>query len=274
MNSPATAWQPIETHGGDEAECLIAILDQHGRLYVADRGWWQPGAKHEEWDEVEDGIKMKHGDGKYVGVEVFVLGFAYNTDLVTEEEAPKTWDDLLDPKWEGKIQFPNPAASGTATLMVMDQLMQRGEEAGWEYFEKLVAQSNSMPDSGSAPTKGVSMGEAHIGIGFDFMAYEQKNSGESVDFILPDKTPVLANPASLIEGAPNEEGGKAFIDFLLSDEGQQIIADSYHIPVSPNVESKSDLSLEDVKANAVDLDIDWVNENYDRVRNEWRDRFQ
>lgn len=228
----------------------------------------------EDWEEVEDGIKMKHGDGKYVGVEVFVLGFSYNTELVTEEEAPKTWDDLLDPKWAGKIQFPNPAASGTATLMVMDQLMQRGEEEGWAYFEKLVAQANSMPDSGSAPTKGVSMGEAHIGIGFDFMAYEQKAAGESVDFILPDKTPVLVNPASLIEGGPNPEGGKAFIDYLLGEEAQQIMADSYHIPINPNVESKSDLSLDQVKANAVDLDIDWVNENYDRVRNEWKDRFQ
>ncbi len=73
----------------------------------------------EDWEVVEDGIKMKHEDGYYVGTEMFVLGFAYNTELVSEEEAPKTWDDLLDPKWEGKIQFPNPAASGTATLMVL-----------------------------------------------------------------------------------------------------------------------------------------------------------
>lgn len=227
-----------------------------------------------DWDEVEDGIKMKHGDGKYVGVEIFVLGFAYNTELVTEEEAPKTWEDLLDPKWKGKIQFPNPAASGTATLMVMDQLQRLGEEKGWEYFEKLVAQANSMPDSGSAPTKGVSMGEAHIGIGFDFMAYEQKSKGESVDFILPDKTPVLVNPVSLIEGAPNEAGGKEFIDFLLGEEAQQIMADWYHIPINPNIESKTPLTLEKAKESAVELDIDWVNENYDRVRNEWKEKFQ
>ncbi|MBB4827049.1 iron(III) transport system substrate-binding protein [Sporosarcina luteola] len=227
-----------------------------------------------DWDIVENGIKMKHEDGKYVGVEIFVLGFSYNTDLVTEEEAPKTWADLLDPKWKGKIQFPNPAASGTATLMVMDQMMQQGEEEAWEYFEKLVDQSNSIPDSGSAPTKAVAMGEAHIGIGFDFMAYEQKNKGETVDFIVPDKTPVLVNPATLIEGGPNEEGGKKFIDFLLSKEAQQIMADWYHIPINPEVESKTPLTLDTVKEHAVDLDIDWVNKNYDRVRDEWKDKFQ
>jgi len=227
-----------------------------------------------DWDVVENGIKLKHEDGKYVGVELFVLGFSYNTDLVSEEEAPKTWADLLDPKWEGKIQFPNPAASGTATLMVMDQMMQQGEDKAWEYFDKLVKQANSIPDSGSAPTKAVAMGEAHIGIGFDFMAYEQKAKGETVDFVVPDKTPVLVNPATLIEGGPNAEGGKKFIDFLLSKEAQQIMADWYHIPINPDVESRTPLTLEKVKEHAVDLDIDWVNENYDRVRNEWKDKFQ
>jgi len=227
-----------------------------------------------DWNIVEDGIKMKHEDGKYVGVEIFVLGFAYNTDLVTEEEAPKTWEDLLDPKWEGKIQFPNPAASGTSTLMVMDQMMQQGEEQAWEYFEKLVNQANSIPDSGSAPTTAVSMGEAHIGIGFDFMAYEQKAKGESVDFIVPDKTPVLVNPATLIEGGPNSEGGKKFIDFLLSKEAQEIMADWYHIPINPEVESKTPLTLDIVKEHANDLDVDWVNENYDKVRNKWKENFQ
>ncbi|WP_338655022.1 extracellular solute-binding protein [Sporosarcina psychrophila] len=227
-----------------------------------------------DWDIVENGIKMKHGDGNYVGVEIFVLGFAYNTELVTEEEAPKTWEDLLDPKWEGKIQFPNPAASGTATLMVMDQMMRNGEDEAWAYFEKLVKQANSMPDSGSTPTKSVSMGEAHIAVGFDFMAYEQKAKGESVDFVVPDKTPVLVNPVSIIEGGPNEEGGKKFIDFLLSKDAQQIMADWYHIPINPEVESKTPLTLDNIKEHAVELDIDWVNANYDRVRSEWQAKFQ
>lgn len=227
-----------------------------------------------DWDVVEDGIKVKHEDGKYVGVEIFVLGFSYNTELVSEEEAPKTWEDLLDPKWKGKIQFSNPAASGTATLMVMSQMMQKGEDEAWKYFEKLAEQANSMPDSGSAPTKAVSMGEAHIGVGFDFMAYELKAKGESVDFVVPDKTPILVNPVSVVEGGPNEEGGKKFIDFLLSKEGQEVLANWYHIPINPEVESKTPLTLDNVKSHAVDLDIDWVNENYDRIRNEWKDKFQ
>jgi len=228
----------------------------------------------EDWEVVDDGIKVKHEDDFYVGVEIFVLGFAYNTELVSEEEAPKTWEDLLDPKWEGKIQFPNPAASGTSTLMVLSYMMQHGEEEGWEYFQKLNDQANSIPDSGSAPTKAAAMGEAHIGIGFDFMAYEHMENGETIDFVVPDKTPILVNPATLVKDGPNPEGGKEFIDFMLTEDAQQILADWNHIPISPDVESTTPLNVDNIKDNAVDLDIDWVNENYDRIRDEWNTKIQ
>lgn len=228
----------------------------------------------EDWEVTDDGIKIKHQDDYYTGAEIFVLGFAYNTELVSEEEAPKNWEDLLDPKWEGKIQFPNPAASGTSTLMVLSYMMENGEEEGWEYFKKLTDQANSIPDSGSGPTKGAAMGEAEIAIGFDFMAYEHKANGEDIDFIVPESTPVLANPMTLIKDGPNPEGGKDFMEFMLSDEAQEILASWNHIPINENVESETDLSLETVKENAVDLDVDWVNENYDRIRDEWKEKIQ
>lgn len=224
----------------------------------------------EDWEVVEDGIKMKHEDDYYVGVEMFVLGFAYNTDLVSEEEAPKTWEDLLDPRWEGQIQFPNPAASGTSTLMVLSYMMENGEEEGWEYFQKLTDHANSIPDSGSGPTRAVAMGEAEVAVGFDFMAYEHQNNGETVDFIVPDRTPILVNPISLVNDGPNPEGGKQFMEFMLTDEAQEILASWAHIPINPDIESTTPLSVDNIRDHAVDLDIDWVNDNYDRIRNEWQ----
>src|SRR5690625_7438153 len=115
---------------------------------------------------------MKHEDEYYAGVEMFVLGFAYNTELVSEDEAPKNWEDLLDPKWEGKIQFPNPAASGTSTLMLFSYMMQHGEEERWEYFQKLNDQANSIPASESGPTKGTAIIETHIEITLYALASE------------------------------------------------------------------------------------------------------
>lgn len=227
-----------------------------------------------DWPVERDGIQIRDKDWQWVGAEVFVLGFIYNTDLVKPEDLPKSWDDLLDPKWKGQIQMPNPAASGTATLTVLSQLLRLGEEQGWEYFNKLVDQVSAMPDSGSAPSKAVAKGEAQLAIAFDFMAYEMQAKGEKVDFIVPDSTPIIVNPVSLVAGGPNPEGGKALINYLLSKEGQQILADWYHIPISPEVESKTPLTLEKVLPHAQKLDVQWVVDNYDRVRNEWRQRFQ
>lgn len=227
-----------------------------------------------DWDVYENGIKVRHEDWMWVGTEVFVLGLVYNTDLVDEADLPKTWDDLLDPKWKGLLQMPNPAASGTATLLVLSQMMERGEEAAWEYFDKLVEQMSAIPDSGGAPTRAVTTGEALIGVGFDFMAYQNKARGEAVDFIVPEKTPILVNPVSLIKDGPNPDGGKALIDFMLTEEGQKLKADWYHIPIMPGIESKSPLTLESLSGHAQELDIDWVVENYDRIRNEWKERYQ
>lgn len=226
-----------------------------------------------EWKVVQNGIKMRDDDWDWVGVNVFVLGFIYNTDLVKKEDAPKTWDDLLDPKWKGKVQMPNPAASGTATLTVLSQLMKRGDDEGWEYFEKLVEQTNAIPDSGLAPSQAVAKGEAEVAIAFDFMAYEMQGRGESVDFVVPDETPILVNPATLVKDGPNPEGGKQLIDYLLSKEGQELFAKWYMIPIRDDVESKTPLNLEKVLPHAQDLDYDWVVKNYDRIREEWQEKF-
>ncbi|RNA67548.1 ABC transporter substrate-binding protein [Alteribacter keqinensis] len=227
-----------------------------------------------DWDVIEDDIKVRHEDWKWVGVEVFALGLIYNTDLVDEDELPQTWDELLDPRWEDELQMPNPAASGTATLFIISQLQDKGEEEGWEYLDQLVGQMNSMPDSGGAPAQAAASGEASMGIGFDFMAYQMAERGESVGFHVPDNTPILVNPVSVIKDGPNPEGAQKFVDFMLSEEGQQIKADWYHIPMDPNVEPKSELTLDSLQDKAQDLDIDWVVDNYDDIRQQWRDRYQ
>lgn len=226
-----------------------------------------------DWDVYESGIKMRDDDWYWVAMNFRVLGFAYNPELVSEEDAPKTWDDLLDPKWTGKMQMANPAASGTSTLIVLSQLLRLGEEQGWEYMDQLVGQMSTMPDAGSAPATAVTRGEAEIAIVFDYHAYTLQGQGESIDFIVPDVTPVLANPAALIKDAPNREGGGEMMNFLLSKEAQQIFADNYMLTIRDDVESRTPLTLENVMPHAQDMDIDWVLENYDRARVEWRDRY-
>ncbi|WP_040982383.1 ABC transporter substrate-binding protein [Oceanobacillus jeddahense] len=222
----------------------------------------------------ESGVKIRHEDDYYSGIIKLLTGFSYDPEVLSEEEVPQTWDELLDPKWQGKIQFPNPASSGTATLLVLAYMSEYGEEAGWEYFEQLAQQANSIPDSGSGPVTAVANGEAEIGIGLSYHAYDLAENGESVDFIVPDMTTVVSDPISLVKDGPNPDGGKKFIEFMHTPEAQEILADTYHLVVNEEVEEKLPIDMDEIEDRIVELDMEWIQENYDRIRNEWQERIQ
>ncbi|GAB3491702.1 ABC transporter substrate-binding protein [Nocardiopsis coralliicola] len=224
--------------------------------------------------ETQGDVRLRDDEWGWVGAELFVLGVAYDPEKVSEDELPDSWADLADERWADELQFPNPSASGTATLLVLSQLMTQGEDEGWEYFDALVDNASAIPDSGAAPTQAVGQGEASIAVGYDFMAFQAAERGESVAFHIPEETPVLVNPVTMVADAPNEEGAQAFIDWMMSTEGQQVRADWGMIPLDPEVEAKTDLTLDQVEEHAQELDVDWVVDNYDLVRDEWRTRFE
>ena len=223
-------------------------------------------------------VYLRDPDWHFVGAEVFVIGFAYNPKVVPKAEAPKTWEDLLDPKWKGQIQMPNPAASGTATLTVLSRMMEeirkgRSEKEAWAFFEQLNKSVTLYPESGAAPTRAVAKGDAKIGICFSFMPWGLAARGESVDFILPVSTPVIANPVALVKGSKRPENGKRLYNFILGEKGQQILADYSQIVLNRKVKPTTPLSFDEVAKNAVPMDLAWAQANYDRIRNEWRGRF-
>ena len=226
----------------------------------------------------EGKIYLRDKEWHFVGAEVFVIGFSYNPKTLPKKDAPKTWEDLLDPRWKGKIQMPNPAASGTATLTVLGRMMlekQRGrtEKEAWDYFERLNKNVSLYPESGAAPTRAVAKGDALIGICFSFMPWGLAARGESVDFIMPDISPVIANPVAMVKGSKRPENGKRLYNFILGEKGQQILADYSSIVISRKVKSKTPMTLQEVGKYAMDMDLDWAEKNYDRIRNEWRGRF-
>ena len=223
----------------------------------------------------EFGLKMRDEDWNWVAAEYFVIGLAYNTELVEAGDVPTDYDGLLDPKWRGEIQMPNPASSGTATLFVMSQLQRLGWDNGWDYMAKLVDQCSAIPDSGAGPTRAVAAGNARLAICFDFMPYQLADRGERVGFMLPSPTPILANPIALVNTGPNPELGKGFIDWMLAaDGGQAILGRWGHLPMHPGVTGISrPTTVSDVLHATQDLDIAWLVENFDEIRAEWRRRF-
>ena len=136
-----------------------------------------------------DGLKptFRSDDGSWTGMDAFLGVICYNT--VEGQKAclttPKTWKDLLDPKYAGKIVMPHPASSGTGYLMVAAWLQMMGDKAGWEYMDALHQNVAVYTHSGSAPCVQAAKGERVVGIGFDMRGAREKSNGAPIDIVVP-----------------------------------------------------------------------------------------
>src|SRR5437764_7811594 len=97
----------------------------------------------------------KDPDGQFASFRVWLSIIAYNTNLVKAEDAPKSFSDLLDPKWKGKIVKAHPGHSGTT----MTATFEMARDLGWEYFEKLAKQKIMQVQSSTDPPKKLALGE-------------------------------------------------------------------------------------------------------------------
>src|SRR5919109_508296 len=120
----------------------------------------------------------KDPDGQFASFRVWLSIIAYNTNLVKAEDAPKSFADLLDPKWKGKIVKAHPGYSGT--IMTATYQMQR--DLGWEYFEKLAKQNIMQVQSSADPPKKLDLGErAVMADGNEYNIFLLKESGQPVE---------------------------------------------------------------------------------------------
>jgi iron(III) transport system substrate-binding protein len=186
-------------------------------------------------------------DALDVTTRVLVSPFAYNTKLVKAEDAPKSFADLLDPKWAGKMVKAHPAYSGT----IMNATFQIARDLGWEYFEKLAKQRIMQVQSATDTPKKIALGERAIMIdGAGYLVIQAKEAGEPVDVIYPaEGTPLATSPSTVFKGAPNPNAARLFFSWLHGREGQQLLVDyaRQYSPHSQTVEKPGVRKLADIK---------------------------
>jgi len=186
-------------------------------------------------------------DALHVTTRVLVSPFGYNTKLVKAEEAPKSFADLLDPKWAGKMVKAHPAYSGT----IMNATFQIARDLGWEYLEKLSKQRIMQVQSATDTPKKIALGERAIMIdGAGYLVIQAKEKGEPVDVIYPaEGTPLATSPSTIFKGAPNPNAARLFFSWLHGREGQQILVDfaRQYSPHGQTVEKPGVRKLADIK---------------------------
>lgn len=162
-------------------------------------------------------------DGLYATSRVWLSSLGYNTDLVKAEDAPKSFADLLDPKWVGKIVKGHPAYSGT----IMTATFQIARDLGWGYFEKLAQQKVMQVQSSTDPPKKLGLGErAVMADGNDYNLVQLKEAGRPVEIVYPSEgTPLIVGPNGVFKSAPNPNAARLFHSYLLSLEAQQLLVD-------------------------------------------------
>jgi iron(III) transport system substrate-binding protein len=162
-------------------------------------------------------------DGMSATSRIYLSSIAYNTNLVKAEDAPKSYADLLDPKWAGKMVKAHPAYSGT----IMTATFQLVREFGWEYYEKLAKQRVMQVQSSTDPPKKLSLGErAVMADGNEYGVVLLKEAGQPVEPIYPaEGTPTVSGPTGIFASAPHPNAAKLFQAWLHTRETQQFFTD-------------------------------------------------
>ena len=199
------------------------------------RGWLLPFASANA-DQVPANLKS----ADYIAQGVSALGIVWNNKSGTPE--PKEWRDLTQPAFKDKVTTPDPALSGASLDLLIGLQNSMGDQA-WQLFDDL--KKNGMVVSGpnaQAVTPVMQGAKAAVFGAVDYVSYGNIQQGESLKVIFPASGTVIApRPMMILKTSQHADDAKAFIDYVLSPEGQARVADAWLMPARRDVAAKRPL---------------------------------
>jgi iron(III) transport system substrate-binding protein len=197
---------------------------------------------------------FKDKEGFYYGMRATLSVIAHNPKLIADKDAPKTWKDLLNAKWKGKMVTAHPGYSG----IIMTHVLALVNLYGWDYFRDLAKNSLHIVQSANDPAGVVASGERPVGAnGAEYFYYKTQKQGNPIQIVYPKEgIPLVVSPVAIAKDAPHPNAAKLFSEFIFAKESQQLLADREGLYTGhPEVTYPGDKpKLKDLKLISVDAD--------------------
>jgi ABC-type Fe3+ transport system substrate-binding protein len=181
-------------------------------------------------------IPLKDPKGYWIGTALEPYGLVYHPRLLQRlgVPAPKDWDDLLHPKLKGNVAqcAPTRSSSSHATYEVI--LQQYGDEKGWNWLQRLAANTGLFTARSRDVPSVVAKGEFAAGFAVpSYMAFEELLAGYDIRFVAPPTAWITPEPMAVLAGCKHPKAALAFVEFLLTERGQRIFMERGLFPLTP-----------------------------------------
>lgn len=254
----------LEAEADNPHADIVVLASWPAAFSLLENGWLEQ-YRPANADKLHDG--WNHDD-YFFGYSASALGVTYNTDRITDPGSD--WTDYAKPEFKDIVAMPDPSASGSALDFLAGYVLNKGDDA-WKLFQELRDNGLELAGANRPALDSVITASNYIVLaGVDYMAYGVMAQGNPIDIYYPRSgTVVNPRPAMMTNFGRNRENARKFMDYLLSEEAQKMVADVYIIPGRRDVSSHPDrIGMEGIPL--LDLDWDWMAENQSDIN----DRFQ
>ncbi len=215
---------------------------------------------------------FKDSEDLWIGESPLPMVLFYNKTLVSEEDAPKTWQDLLNPKWKGQIAYASPAKSGSAYTQLCTMILAEGgpEGGGWDFVEKFYQNlDGKVQDSSGNCHKLVATGEYAIGVTIEKSAVLYADNPD-VAFVYPQQNSAVPDGVAIIKNCPNLDNAKLFVDFVTGLECQTDQNVNWkRRPVRSDLAPVGLVPLSDI--DLTDYNFDWAATEKEAIIEKWQE---
>ena len=257
-----------EADAGRFAADVLTTSDPAAAAMLARKGMFV-AFKPKNFDKIPDAAKDK--DGYFIGQRLNLMTNYLRSDKIAEADEPKTWNDLTNPKYKGKLVIGDP--SFTSLLVSVVGMMSK--ERGWGFYEKLRANDTMVVQGNQQASDMLKRGERLIAIGaLDSYAAEDRAAGHPMKTLYPsDGVFVIPSPTSIVKGGPSPNAAKLLAEFIISDEVQKIF------PADGGFSARSDIAapagsppLSSLKI--LPVDYDYTEKEAPRIKKRFNEIFQ